>query len=226
MKTTQAPSRESLRLFGRLMDGFSLLTDRSNFLKQRCSGLGRMECQTLQILDAFRLQKRALHEKIRSYSLTEREVEMHIPRSLRASYAQREIPAATLKELPRDLSMKQLAEQIGVACSRMTRIGDTLSDDMNPTTKQQRGKGLVHREPSPDDRRVILIRITNIGSDRVAQLGRNNERIVRALLDKIPAKDVKSVERGLSCYLKALHDILPEIIDPNKVPVTDEDCGV
>jgi DNA-binding MarR family transcriptional regulator len=226
MEITPSFSADQVRRFGRLMEGFSLLTDRSNFLRQRCSGLGRMECQTLQILDNYRLRKKSIQERIRASSLSEEEILLYIPRTLRAKYVAGEVPSEVIDSLPRDLSMKALAEQIGVACSRMTRIGDTLSDEADPSTRKIRGKGLIHREASPDDRRVILIRITELGSEKVGKQGRNNERIAKILLNKIPPAELEAVERGLVCYLSALEEILPDIIDPDNPDFVRDDCGV
>ncbi len=109
--------------------------------------------------------------------------------------------------------MKALADEIGVACSRMTRIGDTLSDERDPGSGQMRGKGLIHREPSSDDRRVILIRITDEGSARVRDQKGHAGRITRMLLDQIPKEQRESVRQGLEIYLGALERILPAVLE-------------
>ena len=83
-----------------------------------------MECQTLRLLEDFRRNKSVLRTRIAKADLSEHEVELYIPRTLRQEYEQGTLTPAQLEELPRDLSMKALAGMIGVACSRMTRIGD------------------------------------------------------------------------------------------------------
>ncbi len=211
---------ELLTQFMSLVEQLSLLTDRSNFLRQRCSGLGRMECQTLRLLEDFRCSKPELRERIRRQELTEHEVELYVPRTLRSEYEHGELTEAQLEELPRDLSMKALAGMIGVACSRMTRIGDTLADERS--ARGGRGKGMIHRAPSPDDRRVILIRITEKGSEKVREQEARSREFTTLLLSRIPADQHRKALDGLEHYRAALEAILP-LVDPD-ANERDRDC--
>jgi DNA-binding MarR family transcriptional regulator len=212
MKTKSLTEAE-IAAYQRLMDQFTQLTDRANFVRQRCSGLGRMECQTLQLLELYRQRKPDLRKRIAQRLLSEEEVTLYIPRCMRNAYHDGALRKDQLEQLPRDLSMKALADEIGVACSRMTRIGDTLSDERDPGSGQMRGKGLIHREPSSDDRRVILIRITDEGSARVRDQKGHAGRITRMLLDQIPKEQRESVRQGLEIYLGALERILPAVLE-------------
>ncbi len=217
-----SPTRtEALQL---LMERFSMLTDRANFLKQRCSGLGRMECQTLQLLERYRQSKPEIQERIRRRELSDEEITLHLPRSMRQDYVNGSLASELIDELPRDLSMKALADEIGVACSRMTRIGDTLSDEIDPVSQQMRGKGMIHRGPSPDDRRVILIGITEKGTEKVESQGGQNSRIAELMIEKLGPVDLPVVEQGLSLYLKALEEILPQMAE--ELPGDDSDCNI
>lgn len=210
---TKAPPEAELAAFQRLMDQFTLLTDRSNFVRQRCSGLGRMECQTLQLLERYRQRKPEIRRRIARHLLTPEEVAQYLPRCMRQSYQDGSLRRDQLELLPRDLSMKALADEIGVACSRMTRIGDTLSDEVDAATGTMRGKGLIHREPSSDDRRVILIRITEAGSARVRSQEGHAGRITRRLLEQIPRAELATVRKGLETYLAALERTLPGLLE-------------
>ncbi len=212
MKTKSLTEAE-IAAYQRLMDQFTQLTDRANFVRQRCSGLGRMECQTLQLLELYRQRKPDLRKRIAQRLLSEEEVTLYIPRCMRNAYHDGALRKDQLEQLPRDLSMKALADEIGVACSRMTRIGDTLSDELDHGSGQMRGKGLIHREPSSDDRRVILIRITDEGSARVRDQKGHAGRITRMLLDQIPKEQRESVRQGLEIYLGALERILPAVLE-------------
>lgn len=212
MKTKSLTEAE-LASFQRLMDQFTQLTDRANFVRQRCSGLGRMECQTLQLLERYRQRKPELRKRIAQRLLNEDEVALFIPRCMRNAYHEGALRKDQLELLPRDLSMKALADEIGVACSRMTRIGDTLSDERDPGSGQMRGKGLIHREPSSDDRRVILIRITEEGTARVRDQKGHAGRITRMLLEQIPKEEREPVRQGLEVYLGALERILPAVLE-------------
>lgn len=218
---TKPPSSTQLADFQRLMDKFTLLTDRTNFVRQRCSGLGRMECQTLQLLETFRRRKPEIRERITRRLLAPEEIGHYLPRGMRQQYLDGSLRKEQLELLPRDLSMKALADEIGVACSRMTRIGDTLSDERDPATGAMRGKGLIHREPSSDDRRVILIRITEAGSERVRSQSSHAGRITQQLLEQIPPGERDPVRHGLDLYLEALERTLPAILEAEG---TREDC--
>jgi DNA-binding MarR family transcriptional regulator len=208
---TKAPIPIRVADFQRLLDQVTQVTDRANVVRQRCSGLGRMECLTLQILERFRQRKEELRRRIAQRRLSPEELALHLPRCMRQSYLEGGLRREQLETLPRDLSMKALAEEIGVACSRMTRIGDTLSDEVDPLSGQPRGKGLIHREPSPDDRRVILIRITEAGSRRVRDQDGHAGRMARILLKRIPAAEQEGVRQGLERYCAALESALPEL---------------
>jgi len=212
MKNNSIPP-ERLEAFQRLMDQFSLLTDRTNFLRQKCSGLGRMECQTLQLLERYRQRKEDVRARIAARQLSEEELAQYLPRCMRQAYQEGCVRKEQLEQLPRDPSMKALADEIGVACSRMTRIGDTLSDEVDPVTGQMRGKGLIHREPSPDDRRVILIRITEAGSARVRTQKGHADRITRLLVESIPPANQELVLKGMQGYLAALEKVQPELVE-------------
>ncbi len=211
MKLSVHEKKSRVAAFGELMERVGMLTDRSSFLQQRCSGLGRMECHTLLLLEGFRQRKEEIRRSIADYALDADQVELYIPRNLRAEYEERKLSPEVLGSLPRDMSMKALAAEIGVACSRMTRIGDTLSDDVDPLTGKMRGKGFIHRESSPDDRRVILIHVTEEGSRKVQEQLSNKERITRLMLERIPREELDRVEEGLRTYLEAIESILPEI---------------
>ena len=211
MKTKNRPPAQ-VAAFQRLMDQVTQLTDRANFVRQRCSGLGRMECQTLQLLERFRLRKADLRRRIAQGQLSTEELAQHIPRCMRQTYQEGGLRKEQLDLLPRDMSMKVLADEIGVACSRMTRIGDTLSDEIDPVTGQMRGKGLIHREPSSDDRRVILIRITEAGSLRVRDQNGHAGRMAQLLLGEIPDDELMVMLAGLERYISALERTLPEMV--------------
>ncbi|MDP2360688.1 MAG: hypothetical protein Q8O14_08035 [bacterium] len=199
--------------FQHLMDQFTLLTDRANFVRQRCSGLGRMECLTLQLLERFRQNKPEIRRRIALRQLSSTEENQHLPRCMRQSYRDGMLRKEQLETLPRDMSMKALADEIGVACSRMTRIGDTLSDERDSLSGAMRGKGLIHREPSSDDRRVILIRITDEGSARVRSQMGHAGRITRKLIEQIPPAERELVRKGMETYLAALENILPMMLE-------------
>ncbi len=221
MKTI-SPAPERLEAYQRLMDQFGLLTDRTNFIRQKCSGLGRMECQTLQLLEQYRQQKPLIRLRIANRQLSEAEVALYLPRCLRPTYYDGTLRKEQLDALPRDPSMKTLADEIGVACSRMTRIGDTLSDEVDTTNGQMRGKGLIHREPSPDDRRVILIRITEAGSQRVRTQNGHASRITQRLLEQIPEGEQDLILRGMAGYLAALERVLPGLVEEEN---DNRDCN-
>jgi DNA-binding MarR family transcriptional regulator len=214
MKRNTNSNKARLIHFQEMMQKFSQIIDRSNFFRQRCTGLGRMECQTLRLLDSFKEKKALIRERIKSTTLTPEEIKLYIPRALRVKYQAGEL-GDLLDSLPRDISMKSLAGEVEVACSRMTRIGDTLSDEMDPNTGKMRGKGMIHREASPDDRRVILIGITELGSQKVCEQSDSGLKIAQEILDDIPPAKIPIVEEGLQIYLSLLEKHLPAYSSEN-----------
>ncbi len=96
---------------------------------------------------AVRFQ-RQLHQLVRSYELCNQ-----------ACLAENGVTASqgyTLLSLPQEgyLSMNDLSEAMGLASSTMTRYVDQLV-----------AKGLAHREPGAEDRRVVRVELTDQGRE-------------------------------------------------------------
>ena len=70
---------------------------------------------------------------------------------------------------------------------------------------------MIHRAPSPDDRRVILIRITEKGSEKVREQDERSREFATMLLDRIPVEQQRKALEGLEHFRFALEASLPQV---------------
>jgi DNA-binding MarR family transcriptional regulator len=91
-----------------------------------------------------------------------------------------------------------LAEQLAVNSSSATRICDRLE-----------GHGLVRREPSPEDRRVVWVSITADGERLVRQVSNARRDHIANILAAMPAQYPGRLLAALRAFSDAAHE-LPE----------------
>jgi len=75
---------------------------------------------------------------------------------------------------PGDLKVVELAEALGVVPRSATAVVDALED-----------RGLISRQPDPDDRRAVRIRLTDTGRARVAEVRRRRREAAADLLRRL-----------------------------------------
>ena len=96
-------------------------------------------------------------------------------------------------------NMNELAEELNVSHSRITRIMDNLVN-----------KQLVTRQPSEEDRRCWFALITEKGS----KLAENSKKTIldqqEYLLKKIPKKDVDGVLKAFTLYVEKYEEVLKD----------------
>lgn len=90
-----------------------------------------------------------------------------------------------LRELG-DLSLSSLSERIRAQNSTVTGIIDRMERE-----------GLVRRERSAEDRRIVLIRLTDKGQELAREVALEPMEIFRAALDGLPKKDIDELFRVL-----------------------------
>lgn len=79
---------------------------------------------------------------------------------------------AQLARHPEGLKMSQLSQRLMVTGGNITALADLLE-----------AEGLIVREPVPDDRRAIRLRLTEEGRERFDTIAREHERWVVSLFD-------------------------------------------
>ncbi|MTI94597.1 MAG: MarR family transcriptional regulator [Firmicutes bacterium] len=96
------------------------------------------------------------------------------------------------------LTMNQLSEKMNLDTSTMTRIVSTLVRD-----------GYLVRERSPEDRRVIHVRLTETGKEAVGELSQAVREYYSLIIQAIPQGEVESVLKSVNTLLMAFEKVKP-----------------
>lgn len=133
------------------------------------------------------LAKRRLRMWLRMLGVT-RAAEAHLREYLRVNHATtlpRFDVLAALYRRGEAISMSELSRMLLVSNGNATAVVDRLERD-----------GLVRRRPAPDDRRAVLVALTDAGTQRFRELAAGHEAQVNGLFDGLDAKDL-DILRGL-----------------------------
>jgi DNA-binding MarR family transcriptional regulator len=104
----------------------------------------------------------------------------------------------------RCLRMGQLAASLGVALSTTTGIVDRLVE-----------QGLLLRQEDPEDRRLVVVSLTERGRETMERPHHVSQRHMLSLLEKLPLSDLRVLARALG----ALHDVAPDVVPARKALV-------
>jgi DNA-binding MarR family transcriptional regulator len=102
-----------------------------------------------------------------------------------------------LTELARSgpLSLSELGTRVCLEKSWVSRAVEAMAE-----------RGLVTKEPNPEDARSWLVTLTPEGLSRVAQLNRTLDAHAEALLTSLSDRERTSVENSLMLLMKALQE--------------------
>jgi MarR family transcriptional regulator, organic hydroperoxide resistance regulator len=100
-----------------------------------------------------------------------------------------------------DISHRELSGHLGVAPATLTPVVDALE-----------AEGVVARERDPDDRRVVRLRITGRGRDRLADAHADVVSRLRTGLPQPAPEDAEIIRRYLLAVLAATTDAEAEIL--------------
>lgn len=92
-----------------------------------------------------------------------------------------------------DLTMSRLADVIGVGLSNATGIVDRMEE-----------RGVVERHRDPEDRRVVLVRITDEGRRILGEAEVLREDLLRAVLDRLDERQRRAVATAVAALRVAL----------------------
>lgn len=95
--------------------------------------------------------------------------------------------------------MGQLASSLGVAMSTATGIVDRLVE-----------QGLLVRQEDPEDRRLVVVRLTDRGRETMERPHRVSQQRMLSILDRLSTADLRLVARAMA----VLHDAAPEVLPP------------
>jgi DNA-binding MarR family transcriptional regulator len=96
-----------------------------------------------------------------------------------------------------DLSLSSLSERIRAQNSTVTGIIDRMERE-----------GLVRRERSAEDRRIVLIRLTDKGQTLAREVALEPMEIFRAALDGIPRRDIDELFRVLDLVQARVRELV------------------
>lgn len=105
---------------------------------------------------------------------------------------------------PARLSALSVAVHAGpLSLSELARLEQASRPGMSQLVSALEQDGLVRRTADPDDGRAVLIEATGAGRRRLGAARRRRLKRLAAILEKMPARDRASLERGLLGLAKA-----------------------
>lgn len=90
-------------------------------------------------------------------------------------------------------SMAMLARELGLAPSTVTRLVDPLVRS-----------GLVERQPSPDDRRVVSVALSSAGRRTLRRVERDLEEVYRRVAAAVPSGEQARIRSAIGALLAAV----------------------
>jgi DNA-binding MarR family transcriptional regulator len=114
------------------------------------------------------------------------------------SWRELDVPLAQLKSLyiitvKGETNFSTLAQYLGVTPGDVTGIIDRLVT-----------QGLVNRQPSPDDRRIILLHASDKGRNLINSLMESRTRYIVHILEYMSLEELKSLLKGFSALIHVL----------------------
>jgi DNA-binding MarR family transcriptional regulator len=102
-----------------------------------------------------------------------------------------------------EMSMSRLAEAQQMSLSNATGLVDRLVE-----------RGLVERVGVPDDRRVVLVRVSARGEDQIAKVDLLREELIRRVIGQLDEPQLERLRGSLADVRDALALVLREDPDP------------
>ena len=94
-----------------------------------------------------------------------------------------------------EMAMSRVAEMLDVSLSNASGVIDRLED-----------RGLVERIRVPDDRRVVLVRVSDEGKAALARAEVVKDELVQAILGRLPDRDLANLASALGDLAVAAAD--------------------
>ena len=108
------------------------------------------------------------------------------------------VPLAQLKSLfliniKGCINVRELALEMGVTPGNVTSIVDRLV-----------GQGLVERSESPEDRRIVLLQLTDKGRKTITEIHETQHSDMKRFLERMSAEDISALHQGMNGFLAAI----------------------
>jgi DNA-binding MarR family transcriptional regulator len=109
-----------------------------------------------------------------------------------------DVPLAQLKSLflihiKGSVNVRDLALDLGVTPGNVTSIVDRLA-----------GQGLVKRSEGPEDRRIVLLQLTDKGRETITEIQETGHSHLKRFLEKMNAEDISALFRGMRAFVAAM----------------------
>jgi DNA-binding MarR family transcriptional regulator len=118
-------------------------------------------------------------------------------RMLRQGLSMGHLHAMSILERHGELPMSGLAEMLDVSLSNTTGLVDRMEE-----------RGLIERHRVPDDRRVVMVRITEKGREALAEADVLKEELLRAILHTLERPSLERLAAALDDVQGAVSAIL------------------
>jgi DNA-binding MarR family transcriptional regulator len=102
-----------------------------------------------------------------------------------------------------ELSMSRLAEVQGISLSNATGLVDRLDE-----------RGLIERVRVPDDRRIVMVRVSDQGREQLAAVDLLREELIRRVIGRLKPAQVERLAASLADIRAALGAALTDDPDP------------
>ncbi len=96
-----------------------------------------------------------------------------------------------------EMPMSRMADLLDVSLSNATGIVDRLEE-----------RGLVERVRVPDDRRVVLVRTTDLGRSTLAEMEVLKDEMLRRMFARLDTAQLARIAQALEDVKSAAHDLL------------------
>jgi DNA-binding MarR family transcriptional regulator len=109
-----------------------------------------------------------------------------------------DVPLAQLKSLflihiRGSINVRHLADDLGVTPGNVTSIVDRLV-----------GQGLVKRREIPEDRRMVLLELTDKGRETITDIHETGIGHMKRILERMSPEDITALIRGVSSFIAAI----------------------
>ncbi len=122
-----------------------------------------------------------------------------------------DVPLAQLKSLflihmKESISVHELALDLGVTPGNVTSIIDRMV-----------GQGLVKRSENPDDRRIVLLQLTDKGRETIANIHDTGHLHMKLILEKMSRGELAALVLGAKAFLMAMEKEFEETTSQQNV---------
>jgi DNA-binding MarR family transcriptional regulator len=109
-----------------------------------------------------------------------------------------DVPLAQLKSLflihmRGSVNVRTLAAEMGVTPSNVTGIVDRLV-----------AQGLVKRSEGLDDRRIVLLEVTDKGRETITEIHETGNSYLKGVLERMDSEDIAALVKGMSTFITAI----------------------